>query len=161
MKNGLEDIVKGAKGDKNVQGPDKRYIGPDAEIVKFYVQECADTVYNNATNEKYFFQGEILIVCVGRAEAVLLVHSQGRLPVVAQHGVEGFAEILIVCVGGAEAIFGVHSQGRLSVFYHEVKETLQESMVTKTTLKTPVCNKWAPYFTTKRFKIFKTLLHVC
>ena len=59
MKNGLEDIVKGAKGDKNVQGPDKRYIGPDAEIVKFYVQECADTVYNNATNEKYFFQGEL------------------------------------------------------------------------------------------------------
>ena len=38
---------------------DKRYIGPDAEIVKFYVQECADTVYNNATNEKYFFQGDL------------------------------------------------------------------------------------------------------
>jgi len=55
----LEDIVKGATGETNRRGPNKIYIGPEAEIVKFSVQECADTVYNNATNEKYFFQGKL------------------------------------------------------------------------------------------------------
>jgi hypothetical protein len=55
----LEDIVKGATGETNRRGPNKIYIGPEAEIVKFYAQECADTVYNNATNEKYFFQGKL------------------------------------------------------------------------------------------------------
>ena len=55
----LEDIVKGAKGKTNVQGREKRYIGPDAQVINFYVEQCADTVYNNASDENYFFQGDI------------------------------------------------------------------------------------------------------
>eukprot|EP00505_MAST-04D_sp_SCG-Rhode-Island_P004641 Stramenopile-MAST_4_protein_4641 len=55
----LEDIVKGAKGKTNVQGRDKRYIGPDAQVINFFVEQCADTVYNNASDENYFFQGNI------------------------------------------------------------------------------------------------------
>ena len=45
----LEDIVKGARGETNRRGPNKIYIDPDAEVIDYYVKQCADTVFNDAS----------------------------------------------------------------------------------------------------------------